>query len=51
MVHFDVAGRGVGGGRYNAEGKPNPAVGSQGKRGQLVVDENWVTVVENMKIV
>lgn len=51
MVHFDMSGRGVGGGRHNAEGKPNPAVGSQGKGSQLMVNENWVAVVENMKIV
>lgn len=42
---------GIGGSRYNTQGKPYPAVRGEGKRRQLVIDKNFLSLVENMEII
>lgn len=41
---------GVGGSRYDTQRKPYPAIGGEGKRRQLLVNENLSIAVENMEV-
>ena len=41
---------GVGGSRYDTQRKPSPAIGGEGKRRQLLVNENLSIAVENMEV-
>ena len=50
-MHLYVAGSGMVGGRDHAQSEPYSSIRSQRNRSQLVVDEDWVTVVQYMKVV